>query len=269
MNNTEFGLSLASRAAGIAMEARDIILGRRGAAEVSEKGAHDFVTAADRAVQQLLFTGLKEEFPDFALFGEEGEHELIDRSVPTWVVDPIDGTTNFVRGHRASVVSVALVFDGDSRIGVIYDPYSDEVFTAARGAGSFCGDERLKVSDVSYSEAIIAMGTMPYDKSNSESFFRMWHRIFLETNDLRRIGSAARDIVRIAEGKIEGYCERGLGTWDFAAASLILTEAGGVFTDWNGSRVVMDGIKKNVVAATPQTAAQLLRCIEEEYNSRA
>ena len=113
------------------------------------------------------------------------------------------------------------------------------------------------------------MGTMPYDKSNSESFFRMWHRIFLETNDLRRIGSAARDIVRIAEGKIEGYCERGLGTWDFAAASLILTEAGGVFTDWNGSRVVMDGIKKNVVAATPKAAAQLLRCIEEEYNSRA
>lgn len=263
MINTDFSLALAHRVADIARETREIII--CGASDVSEKGAHDFVTSADRAVQKLLFSRLREEFPNFALFGEEGEHELISPSVPTWVVDPIDGTTNFVRGHRASVVSIALVLEGDSHVGVIYDPYTDEVFTAARGKGAFCGDERIHVSDVDYSEAIIAMGTMPYNKSNSEQLFRMWHRIFTETNDLRRIGSAARDIVRIAEGKIEGYCERWLGTWDFAAASLILTEGGGVFTDWHGERVIMDGRKMSVVAATPCTSAPLLRCIEEEY----
>ena len=102
----------------------------------------------------------------------------------------------------------------------------------------------------------MAVGTMPYDKSDSDRLFRMWHRIFLETNDLRRIGAAASDIVRVAAGKIEGYCEKRLGTWDFAA---------GVFSGWHGERVVMDGVKRSVVAATPRTHERLLRVIEEEY----
>ncbi len=265
MSGSDFGMSVARRAAAAARGARDIITGRRGAVEVSEKGAHDFVTATDRAVQKLLFSELAGEFPDFALFGEEGEHKGINPDVPTWVIDPIDGTTNFVRGHEASVVSVALVFGGDSQVGAVYDPYTDRAFIAARGEGAFAGDERLHVSDVDYREAIMSVGTMPYDKTDSERLFRMWRRIFLETNDLRRIGSAASDIVRVAEGKIEGYCEKRLGTWDFAAASLILTEAGGVFSGWRGERVLMDGEKKSIVAATPRTHGQLLRCIEEEY----
>lgn len=265
MSYIDFGISVARRAAAAARGARDIIVSRRGAGDVAEKGAHDFVTATDRAVQRLLFSELADTFPDFALFGEEGEHTAIDPAVPTWVIDPIDGTTNFVRGHCASVVSVALVFEGDSRIGVVYDPYTDRAFIAARGEGAFAGDERLHVSDVDYREAIMSVGTMPYDKTDSERLFRMWRRIFLETNDLRRIGSAASDIVRVAEGKIEGYCEKRLGTWDFAAASLILTEAGGVFSGWHGERVVMDGVKRSVVAATPRTHERLLRVIEEEY----
>ena len=142
---------------------------------------------------------------------------------------------------------------------------TDRAFVAARGEGAYLGDERLHVSDVDYSEAIMAVGTMPYDKSDSDRLFRMWHRIFLETNDLRRIGAAASDIVRVAAGKIEGYCEKRLGTWDYAAASLILTEAGGVFSGWHGERVVMDGVKRSVVAATPRTHERLLRVIEEEY----
>lgn len=265
MADTDFGISVARRAAAAARGARDIIIGRRGAKDVAEKGAHDFVTAADRAVQELLFFELSAEFPDTAMFGEEGACPKIDPRIPTWVIDPIDGTTNFVRGHGASVISIALVLGGESLVGTVYDPYSDRAFVAARGKGAFVGDERLHVSDVEYSEAIMAVGTMPYDKSDSQRLFRMWHRIFIETNDLRRIGSAASDIVRVAEGKIEGYCEKRLGTWDFAAASLILTEAGGVFTDWHGGRVAMDGEKKSVVAATLRTHEQLLRCIDEEY----
>lgn len=155
--------------------------------------------------------------------------------------------------------------EGESVVGVVYDPYTDRAFVAARGEGAYLGDERLHVSDVDYSEAIMAVGTMPYDKSDSDRLFRMWHRIFLETNDLRRIGAAASDIVRVAAGKIEGYCEKRLGTWDYAAASLILTEAGGVFSGWHGERVVMDGVKRSVVAATPRTHERLLRVIEEEY----
>lgn len=262
---SDFGMSVARRAANAARGAREIITDRRGASDVAEKGAHDFVTATDRAVQRLLFAELAAEFPDFALFGEEGTHSVIDPAVPTWVIDPIDGTTNFVRGHEASVVSVALVYEGESVAGVVYDPYTDRAFVAARGEGAYLGDERLHVSDVDYSEAIMAVGTMPYDKSDSDRLFRMWHRIFLETNDLRRIGAAASDIVRVAAGKIEGYCEKRLGTWDFAAASLILTEAGGVFSGWHGERVVMDGVKRSVVAATPRTHERLLRVIEEEY----
>ena len=183
---------VARRAAAAARGAREIITDRRGASEVAEKGVHDFVTATDRAVQKLLFAELAAEFPDFALFGEEGTHSVIDPAVPTWVIDPIDGTTNFVRGHEASVVSVALVHEGESVVGVVYDPYTDRAFVAARGEGAYLGDERLHVSDVDYSEAIMAVGTMPYDKSDSDRLFRMWHRIFLETNDLRRIGAAGR-----------------------------------------------------------------------------
>ena len=209
MSLNDFDLALARSAAEAARGAREIIVGRRGAADVAEKGAHDFVTAADKAVQKLLFTELAEKYPDFALFGEEGEHRHIDPAVPTWVIDPIDGTTNFVRRLDASVVSVALVYEGESRIGVVYDPFTDRAFVSARGEGAFCGDARLHVSDVDYSEAVVGVGTMPYDKSDSERLFRMWHRIFLETNDLRRAGTAASDIVRTAEGKLDGYIEKG------------------------------------------------------------
>ncbi len=199
----------------------------------------DFVTVYDENVQQKLINGILELFPDSHFFAEEKINSAEDTlNGYCFVIDPIDGTTNFIHNLDASAISVALLVDGKLQFGMIYDPYKAEMFTAFKGEGAYCNGKRIFVSDRKLSEAVIAFGTSPYKKAElADDGFELAKRVFMSCADIRRSGSAALDMVNVARGKLDGFFECILSPWDYAAGALIVREAGGNVTDFYGNDV--------------------------------
>ncbi len=199
----------------------------------SEKsGDYNIVTKYDVAVQQYLFSRLSELVPGAQFIGEESMEETPDiRSGYTFVIDPIDGTTNFVHGFMQSAVSVGLLKDGAMLCGVVYNPYTEELFTAERGKGAYLNGVPIRASADPITKTMVGFGTSPYHRSAlSEPTFRMLKLLFPHCQDLRRTGSAALDICYVACARLGLFFELVLCPWDYTAASLILDEAGGVIT---------------------------------------
>ena len=195
--------------------------------EVYQKSGHaNFVTEADVAVQALLEEQLSKRWPEAHFLAEEEDvHHLSDGL--TFVIDPIDGTTNYMRRRRASVISIGAVENGKTVFGAIYDPYHKELYHAERGKGAYCNDERLHVSSVPFENALIALGSSPYESSLAPLTARCMEQIFLHCADIRRSGTAARDLCDIAAGRCEASFEWQLQPWDYCAGSLLVEEAGG------------------------------------------
>ena len=198
---------------------------------VSVKGKSDFVTQVDISISSFLKERLKKVDPSVGFFSEEERGALSD---PCWILDPIDGTTNLIFGYNLSSVSLALYRDGAVRFGVVYNPFTKECFTAEEGRGAWLDGKRLSVSRRQMSEALIEFGAGSTHKENTEVNFEIAKAIFRQCLDVRRICSSALDLCYIAAGRIDGYFEKVLKPWDVAAGSLILTEAGGTITDYNG-----------------------------------
>lgn len=218
-----------------------ILKAERDAIDIqSKEGSANFVTSYDVQVQEKLKKGLAEIIPDAHFIGEEGEQELFSEKGKYFIVDPIDGTTNFIKDYHMSCVSVALVEDGLVQLGIIYNPYLDELFLAKRGEGAFCNDKRLQVSKQPLSNGLVLFGTSPYDASLSEASFKLAYEYFKQALDIRRSGSAALDLCTIAAGRAELYFEMKLSPWDYAAGSLIVEEAGGIVTTLDGDRITFD-----------------------------
>ena len=233
--------------------------------KITAKGDNDFVTATDYAVQKILEEGLHAIRPDFAFLGEESADHRLDLNVPTWVIDPIDGTTNFIHRYAFSCVSVGLVLGGDTLIGVVYNPYMDELFSAARGFGATLNDRPISVSEIDdFRYALVNIGTMAYHKNKTADAFRLWKRLFCAGSDIRRSGSAALDLCYVAVGRTEMYAEPALCSWDFAAGAVILREAGGKLTDWYGTPLVCDGKRHSVAASNGILHDEFCRIIAEE-----
>ena len=208
------------------------------AAMVQTKGVADFVTQVDFQVQEYMKNRLAALYPEIQFMGEEKNNEEIDFSRPVWILDPVDGTTNLIHDFRASALSLALWQDGQICKGIVYQPYTGEMFTAERGGGAFLNGAPIHASSAkTLAESLISIGTSPYRKELADQNFRNFKEIFLQCADIRRLGSAAMELAYVACGRIDAFFERNLKPWDFAAGLLLVEEAGGTVTDFSGAPV--------------------------------
>ena len=229
--------------------------------QVYEKGGHaDFVTEADVAVQTFLLEELARAYPGAAFLAEEAEGNTLGDGL-TFIIDPIDGTTNYFRRRRCSAISIGAVEGKRPVFGAIYDPYRDEMYHAERGKGAFLNGRPIRVSDRGLRKGVVMVGTMPYARELADRTFRLARRFFDESLDIRRSGSAAIDICAVAAGRTEVFYELKLWPWDYAAGSLIAQEAGGVAMNCEGSELSLTEASSVLItnAAAWEDAAAILR----------
>ena len=175
-------------------QAKELIFREMENAKVTEKGAADFVTNVDVAVQDYLTKELKEAFPEIEMIAEEKENLNLSEEKRYWILDPIDGTTNLIYDYRMSAVALALYEQGEITLGIVYNPFNDELFTAVKGEGAYLNGKAIHTSeDVELKNAVISYGSCPYEKSRAKELFVMFERIFVNCADFRRTGSAALD----------------------------------------------------------------------------
>ncbi|CDA49478.1 inositol monophosphatase family protein [Bacteroides stercoris CAG:120] len=216
-------------------ETKEIITNREMAAHVKEKGVADYVTQVDVAVQNFLKEELYKLYPEIQFLGEEtGLQQMNTDSY--WILDPVDGTTNLIHDYHHSVVSLALCQQNEIVLGIVYAPYHDEVFSAVKGEGSFLNGKPIHVSSAKkLSETIIGIGTAKRELAK-ENFTRFL-KVYENSQDIRRLGSAALELAYTACGRQDGYFEVYLNPWDYAAGILLVEEAGGKVTDWIGNKL--------------------------------
>ncbi|MDD2442112.1 MAG: inositol monophosphatase family protein [Eubacteriales bacterium] len=229
---------------------------------VLEKGAANYVTAIDLAVQSYILAELKQRTPDFAVMAEESDVNQTSFVRPTWILDPVDGTTNLMRDYRHSAISLALAEEGRVTLGIVFNPYSGELFLAKEQGGSFLNGERIQTSSVTrLADSLVGFGTTPYDRTLAHTTFQLVEQVFLRTLEVRRSGSAALDLAYIACGRLDGFFEMTLQPWDYAAGSLLIREAGGIITNWQGQDPSLRR-GDSVLAASRAVHADLLGLIQ-------
>jgi myo-inositol-1(or 4)-monophosphatase len=232
--------------------------------QISHKGPADFVSNADERTERILMEELSRTRPGYGFFGEEtGSHEGSDKS-HRFIIDPIDGTTNFLHGVPAFAVSVALERDGQLVTALVYNPVTDEMFVAEKGHGAYLNDKRLRVATrKSLSETLVATGIPFLGRATGEERTRSLaevEAVVSRTSGIRRFGSAALDLAYVAAGRFDAFWERDLHAWDIAAGVLLVREAGGVVTNLDGS---LDPLKNgDVLAANEVLHPQLLRILK-------
>lgn len=196
--------------------------------DVEEKGSNvNLVTKYDKMIQDFLFTELSRIIPDCRFLGEEGEENKSLTDGYCFIIDPIDGTTNFIKGFEHSAISVALSKDKEIIAGVVLDPDLNNLFYAQKGKGAYLNGKKIHCSQCSIEHSLVLFGTCPYEHELAHETFNLTEKIFYKAIEVRRCGSAALDICYVASGKADLYYEMILRPWDWAAAYLILTEAGG------------------------------------------
>ena len=247
-----------ARRAGEMMKGADRI-------EVRDKGSKEnHVTNMDVAVQEFLRKELTGLLPGSSFVGEENDYA--DRSGKMyWVVDPIDGTTNYIRNLQISVTSIALVEDDEPVLGVVYNPFTDEMYHAEKGKGAFRNGSPIHVSDRDVPHSIFATSWCAYDKTKSRRSFNISNRMFFVCEDIRRMGAAAYELCKLAEGCIDLYFEPILWPWDHAAASVIIKEAGGQITGQNGCASLRN-TDRVAAANSADSLAYLSMVIDDEYS---
>ncbi len=222
----------------------------------AKEGKKNFVTKYDVAVQEFLFKELGKSFPDAQFIGEEGENDFSTDGL-RFIIDPIDGTTNFMQDYRCSCISVALCNNNDVIAGVVYNPYTDELFSAEKGKGANLNGNRIKVSERPLSDGLALFGTSPYHPENTDETFALLRKVFDFSRDIRRSGSAAYDICTVACGRCEVFFEKGLQPWDIAAGTLILKEAGGIALNYDGTEISFS-TPNDVVFANPKAYKEFI-----------
>ena len=214
--------------------------------QVSRKGPADFVSQADQRAEQTLYEELKKARPDWGFLGEEGGTREGDPNKPRWIVDPLDGTTNFLHGIPQFAISIAVEEPrpngrGEITQGLVYQPVTDESFWAEKGRGAWLHDRRLRVSSRrDLADALIATGIPFLGHGNFEEWTKIFSAIAPEVAGIRRFGSAALDFAWVAAGRFDGYWESDLKPWDAAAGMLLVKEAGGFVTDYRGGDQAME-----------------------------
>ena len=229
--------------------------------KVGQKGPNDFVSEVDRAAEQAIIETLLEAYPGHGILAEEsGREHGAKHSEFTWIIDPLDGTTNFLHGFPVYAVSIALAHRGAVQQAVVYDPTRNDLFYASRGRGAFLNDKRLRVSKrTRLSDSLVGTG-FPFRKGdNFKRYVKMFEEIMQSCAGLRRPGAAALDLCYVAAGWYDGFFETGLNPWDVAAGSLIITEAGGLVGNFTGESDFL--YQREVVAGNPKVYGQLVQIL--------
>lgn len=230
--------------------------------EAFSKGSNDFVTNVDRHAERLTIETIRKFYADHAILCEE--NGLLDgkNSEYLWIIDPLDGTTNFINHFPHFSVSIALQIKGRTEIGVVYDPIRNELFTAVRGQGAQLNGYRLRGSNAKdLDNTILATGFPFKNKQFSANYFAIIEKLFQRCADFRRTGSAALDLAYVASGRVDGFFELGLKPWDFAAGELLVKEAGGVVSDFSGNHNYL--FSGNIIAAKPKILKDILLAIKD------
>lgn len=246
----------------IVLEAGEILLeAAPSAAQISAKEGHgNFVTDYDVRVQEVLFQKFRTLLPEAGFIVEEGHGAMELSPGYTFIIDPIDGTTNFICGYQFSAISVALALAGQPVLGVVYNPFRKELYMAEQGAGAFLNGQPLKLRDRALSEGVVCCGTSPYNTELTDRTFEIMKVLFLNSMDIRRQGSAALDICYLAANRNVLFFEGRLSPWDYAAAWVVLREAGGVLTTMEGGAPTLTA-PCSILAGTPKAVADFQRLI--------
>jgi myo-inositol-1(or 4)-monophosphatase len=242
-------LNIAVRAA---RSAGDLILRSAdnvGRLHIDQKGKNDYASEVDRMAEREIINIIKAAYPEHAILAEEsGEHKGNDF---VWVIDPLDGTTNFLHGFPQYAVSIALKHKGKLEVGVVYDPLRDELFTAKRGGGAMLNNRRLRVTNqTSLKGALIGTGFPFKTDKHLDAYLGMFRALTTDCAGIRRAGAAALDLAYVAAGRLDGFWEIGVMEWDVAAGILLITEAGGVITDFSFNDNYL--VSGNVIAGSPK-----------------
>jgi len=226
---------------------------------VRAKSANDFVSEVDHEAERSIVEMLHHAYPDHAILAEEGG--AAGRSDYVWVIDPLDGTTNFLHGFPQFAVSIALMHRGVLSQAVVYDPTRNDLFTASRGRGAFLNETRIRVSRrVRLGDALIGTGFPFRQFQNIDAYLAILREAFQKTRGVRRAGAASLDLAYVAAGRLDAFWEFGLAPWDMAAGALLILEAGGLVGDLEGNDTYMDS--GHICAGNPKVFAQLLQLME-------
>lgn len=244
-------LNMAVRAARAAGDIIVRSMDRVDLLNISPKGRNDFVSEVDRNAEREIINILQKAYPGHAFVGEESGLTGPAKAEFVWVIDPLDGTTNFLHGFPQFAVSIALFHKGKVDKGVIYDPLKQELFTGSRGAGAMLNNRRLRVTkQVGMTGALLGTGIPFKDQSYLDAYLGMLKDLLKDAAGIRRAGSAALDLAYIAAGRLDGFWEIGLKRWDMAAGVLLIQEAGGLVTDLEGGNKFFE--TGGIVAANPR-----------------
>ncbi len=233
---------------------------------IEQKGAHDYVTEIDRRSESFIINTIQEAYPTHAILAEEsGQSENTESSEYQWVIDPLDGTTNFIHGIPQYAISIALMHNNKIELGLVYDPIKQEEFSAIRGQGAQLNGRRIRVSQIkNMKDALIGTG-FPFREDQlaiTDMYFEQAKRIAKETAGIRRAGSASLDLAYVAAGRLDAYWEYGLQTWDIAAGILLVQEAGGLVSDPKGGH---DFLKQgNLVCANQKLFKTFLQTLNRK-----
>ncbi|PBB37138.1 inositol monophosphatase family protein [Mesorhizobium sp. WSM3868] len=235
--------------------------------QVSMKGPGDYVSQADRKAEEIVFTELSKARPGYAFLmeergavdGEDGQHR--------WIVDPLDGTTNFLHGIPLFAVSIALERQGQIVAGVVYNPAMDELYTTERGGGAFMNDRRLRVAGrAKLTDAVIGCGVPHLGRGQHGNFLIELRNVMAEVSGVRRLGSASLDLAYVAAGRMDGFWETGLSAWDIAAGALLIREAGGFVSDMDGGQDMLEA--GSIVAGNELIQRALLKTVNKPLAAR-
>ena len=231
-----------------------------GQLRVSTKQQNDFVTEVDRAAEAAIIDILRDAYPGHAILAEESGASGEEQAEYRWIIDPLDGTTNFIHGFPQYAVSIGLAHKGVLSQAVVYDPGRNELFTASKGSGAFLNDKRLRVSKQTKLEAALIGTGFPYRMfEHVDAYMAIFRELTQKTAGLRRPGAASLDLAYVATGRLDGFWEFGLSPWDMAAGALLISEAGGLVGDLAGEANYLE--TGNIIAGTPKVFGQLLQTI--------
>ncbi len=262
---TEHLLKTAKTAAANAGEHLRESLGRLNRHQVGMKGAGDYVTELDHQSEDIIIRTIKASFPDHIIHAEESGKEN-QQSDYTWIIDPLDGTANYVQGIPVYGISIACLVKNRIMAGVIYDPERDEMFWAEKDGGAFMNDKSIHVSEkneIAYS--MLASGFPWRSKDFLDAYMACFKELFLEAAGIRRMGAAAIDLAYTACGRFDGFWEMKLQPWDIAAGILLIEEAGGVVSDFHGKRNFLN--TGNVVAGNKDTHSFILKAVKKHLST--
>lgn len=250
-------LNIAVRAARVAGNIIARGFENRDDLDTQSKGENDFVTKIDKEAEQAIISKIKQSYPDHAFYGEESGKQGDDETY-TWLIDPLDGTTNFIKGIPHFCVSIALLHKGRLDQAVVFDPIRGELFTASRGNGAQLNGYRIRASkSKDLSQTILATAFPFKNKNTLAEFTKQFTQVFSAAGDIRRTGSAALDMAYVAAGRFDGYWERGINPWDTAAGELLVRESGGLVTDFAGNNDPL--YSGEIVAGSPRVVQSLVK----------